>query len=227
MGAKTGPATKGSRQCLQQYVNDRQKQSLLNDLLLSSSAAILATTAVSVEWLSPLAALDYREHRDDFLDVLGLKQSEHIVRDFWPEQGPQWDGLARLRDSAGESAVILVEAKAHPAETESSLMATAPDSIAMIGRAFARTQGYMGVTKGNWTDGAYQLANRLAFLYCMNELVGVPTYLVLVNFVGDKTYRPTSLSEWQAHYRSVFQHLGLQPGCRLLDRIALVFPPAP
>lgn len=224
VAVNAGKADKGSRLCLQEFVNAPQKQATLNDLLISSSPSLLSFGPTEINWRSPLASLNYKEYRDDFLDALGLQQFATILRDFWPAQGPQWDGLAVLTNQAGAKAVLLVEAKAHPAETESSMGATARESIDQIMRAFARTQGFMGVTRGNWTHGAYQLANRLAFLYCMNELMGVSTYLGLVNFVGDTTYRATCLAEWQKHYGEVFEHLGLHPGCRLLDRVLLAYP---
>lgn len=220
----SGPARKGSRPCLQEYVNNRQ--AALNDLVLGSSATMLALGPASIEWLSPLRP-SYQEYRDGFLDVLGLGHFERALREFWPAQGPQWDGLAKLYNKAGDMGVLLVEAKAHPAETESSLMATAPASLDKINRALARTQGHMGVTQADWTQGAYQLANPLAFLYFMNELIGVPTYLALVNFVGDTSYKPTDLPDWHQHYWAVFERLGLRPSCRMLDRVIMIYPPAP
>jgi hypothetical protein len=63
-----------------------------------------------IEWLSPKVADDYSEYRDQaFLDLLGIELSKTSLKDFWPQRGPQWDTLGRVKDKA----YFLVEAKAH------------------------------------------------------------------------------------------------------------------
>lgn len=75
-------------------------------------------------------------------------------------------------------------------------------------------------------DEDYQLANRLAFLYLLNVLAGVPSYLALVNFVGDTTHIPTDEEAWCDHYMRLFCRMGLKQANRLLDKVVTVFPPA-
>ena len=73
---------KGSQRWLQLAVNENPE--LLNIPLRQSLG--LATDA-EVEWLSPLRGKRYVEHRDDFVDVLGLKL-EQPLHEFWPSGGP-------------------------------------------------------------------------------------------------------------------------------------------
>lgn len=158
-----------------------------------------------IEWKSPLKVHDsgepYREYRDDFLLPLGLERHEGALRSFWPRNGPQWDGLgvARSDDIDG---YVLVEAKAYPEEAETRSTGKAEASVDQIRAAFKATQDFMGVPRQDWSEGYYQLANRLAFLYFLNEQVGVSTWLVLVNFLDDRTHRPTDLSSWLAAYQA-------------------------
>ena len=58
-----------------------------------------------------------------------------------------------------------------------------------------------------WMDRYYQLGNRLTFLKMLNEngfghIDSVK--LVLLNFVNDEKYRPTTEDEWVEHYKSVW-----------------------
>jgi hypothetical protein len=175
-----------------------------------------------VIWKSPLPAEDFYEYRDDFLIPLRLEQHQAAVRRFWPANGPQWDGLALL--GLGErQGVLLVEAKAHPEESFSRCAAANPDSIAMIASALNRVRLAAEAEAENWTDGAYQLANRLAFLHFLNEELGVPAWLALLYFVNDTSNRPTSLGEWRRAVQAPFQLLGLKADCRLLARVCPVF----
>ena len=86
-----------------------------------------------------------------------------------------------------------------------------------------RVQKHMGTLPSDWLDGSYQLANRIAFLYFLNEVVRVPTWLALVSFVNDQSHKPTSLPDWRLHQQSLFRGLGIHPGCQLLDRIITLF----
>ena len=71
----------------------------------------------SIEWLSPKADDDYSEYRDQaFLNLLGIELSKTKLKDFWPQRGPQWDALGRVKNKA----YFLVEAKAHVTELMSS-----------------------------------------------------------------------------------------------------------
>jgi hypothetical protein len=60
----------------------------------------------------------------------------------------------------------------------------------------------------------------------MNERMGLPTWLALVNFVGDASHKATRLAEWRTHYETLLSQMGLAPSAPLLDRVITVFPPA-
>jgi hypothetical protein len=213
--ANSGPAAKGSRYCLQRYVEHRPED--LRDLITCHSPSLSAFDAQRFEWKTPLAAEDYREYQDDFLRPLGLQQYEDQLAEFWPRGGPVWDSLALLTASSDQG-VLLVEAKAHPGETLSSCKASG-ESLKRIRESLERVRHHMGTGPADWLNGSYQLANRLAFLYFMNEVIDVPTWLALINFIGDESHKPTSLGDWRLHQQNLFRSLGLHPGCRLLDRI--------
>jgi hypothetical protein len=84
----------------------------------------------------------------------------------------------------------------------------------------------MGIPVRDWTKPYYQLANRIAFLYFLNVIAEVPAWLILVNFVNDRTHKPTSLEQWLEHYRVMLLTLGITEDRPLFSRIALVFPEA-
>ena len=220
---REGPASKGSRYCLQRYVEQRPRD--LSELIIRSSPILTALESAEVSWLSPLADQNYFEYRDDFLGPMALNLPEHLaaLKNFWPDNGPQWDGLALLRSTDGP-AVLLIEAKAHPGETRSSCGATSPVSIDRIRARLAEVQAYMGLKPADWMNGAYQLANRLAFLYFLHVLCGVPAFLVLINFVNDRSYKPTAHETWLRYPWTTA--LGIHDGCRLADRVLTVYPNA-
>lgn len=226
--AKDEKAEKGSKKQLQMWVTERQDE--LNQLVISSTPSLLAFGAKKITWVSPLKddedKGEYYEYRDDFLNAFGLADGYlEEVRSFWPAGGPQWDGLAIVEREMGRG-FLLVEAKAHPEEAYSSMGAKADESISKIERAFTETQQYMRLPEADWTKGYYQFGNRIAFLYLMNVRLGLPTWLVLVNFLNDTTYKPTKPADWVKAEREMFSHLGLEPDSPLMNRIVIVHPQA-
>lgn len=222
VASRVGRFGTGSRGCLQRAVE--HDLASLSDVVVAASPSLAAFGVTTLAWKSPIPKTSFLEYRDDFLEPLGLERHKSRLREFWPSGGPQWDGLAVVPGHE-RTGYLLVEAKAHPAETGSDC-AAGPDSLALIREALARTQGAMGVAPRDWTKGAYQLANRLAYLHFLNDIVGEPTWLALIGFVNDATHRPTSRSQWVKHQADLFHQLGLHPGCRLLDRVILVTPEA-
>ncbi|WP_238885076.1 hypothetical protein [Clostridium sp. YIM B02551] len=221
-------ASKGSQYCLQWCMLNAEKE--LSDLILSSSPSLLSYTNSKVKWISPISNNNFYEYRDDFIRGLSLKdinisETEKKLREFWPKNGPKWDGLGVIEDNEGKQGVLLIEAKAHADETKSDLKASSMESLNMIEEALENVKRYMGVDKScNWTRNYYQLGNRFAYLYFMNEGLNIPTWLVLVNFVNDTSYIETSLEEWIKHYNQVYSNMGVNKNCRLLDKIVHVFP---
>ncbi len=219
--APDGSITKGSLHCLRRAL-DTMPEALAQGII-QRSPGLQAHGARDLDWLSPLPADGYQEYRDDFLQVLGLARHEPALRAFWPSMGPQWDGLARVKGAA--PGVVLVEAKAHPDEMNSHCGAKDPESVRLITAALERAQRALGVQPDGpgprtWMERHYQLANRLAFLRFMIEDLGVPTWLVLVLFLNDRSYKPTTLEAWQRHMGQVYAEMDLRQ-TPLLERVVL------
>jgi len=226
---KSGKADQGSRLYLQEYMAHAQDE--LSELMIAASPSLLAfvDSKTKIEWKSPLEKENFYEYRDDFLKVLGLEQETYqeaiqALRKFWPKNGPQWDGLAIMAGDNGELGLLLVEAKAHITETKSDLKAESQESIDLINQSMATAQGHYGLKQTNWTQNYYQLGNRLAYLYFMNEILRIPTWLVLVNFT-DGIYKTTSRGEWLAHYHEIYRDMGINHADhKLLNYVIQVFP---
>lgn len=151
-----------------------------------------------------------------------------IIKIYSENSGPQTvpNGMVWQQLALGERGVLLIEAKAHPAETKSDSKASYQKSKELISQSFARVQGFMGIEPLDWSKDFYQLANRIAHLYFFNEILRKPTWLVLVNFINDLSYKPTTLKEWVKHYNNLFAQMGIHHNCRLMDRVIMVYPPA-
>ena len=161
-----------------------------------------------IEWVSPLKEEYYTEYRDEaFLKVLGVSPQKVRLIDFWPKGGPQWDGLGRLSDGS----ILLIEGKAHISEVLSTIQASNPNSINLIEESLARTKRELGVrTKNPWTTPFYQYTNRVAHLHFLRNLNGIKSYLVFVNFIGDKEMGgPKSELEWLGVNNLIQSYLGI------------------
>jgi len=160
----------------------------------------------NIEWLSPLKKDSYAEYRDQaFLDLLNIELPNRHLKDFWPIRGPQWDALGRI----GDKAYFLVEAKAHVSEIISSSQAKSPRSISLINKSLNETKNYLKLKPHlDLSKGFYQYSNRLAHLYFLRELNGIPAYLVFVYFVNDHTHIPTTRDEWNGALQLMHSLLG-------------------
>ncbi len=227
----SGKASEGSRLYLQEYME--KAQDILSEMIIAASPSLLtfAANKECIDWKSPLEKSpkgEFYEYRDDFLEVLDLdneryKKAKEKLREFWPKNGPQWDGLAVVDGINGQKGFLLVEAKAHLNETKSDLKATSAESIKKIKESIGRTQGYYEIQPNDWTEHYYQLGNRIAYLYFMNEILDIPTWLVLINFTDGK-YKKTDLHEWLKHYNHIYNNMGINHNSKLLNKIIQLFP---
>ncbi len=195
-------AIKGSQKWLQVLVNEHPD--ILDDLL---RPRLQLSSHETINWVSPLQEDGYAEYRDaEFLEQLGIDLEYRSLFSFWPHGGPVWDGLAKT--SRGD--VILAEAKSHVSELSASCKASKP-SLELIQRGLTETaRFYNGTSPETWTEGFYQYANRLAHLYLLRELNGIPAWLISIYFVNDCAMAgPKSIAEWQSTIRSVHKHLGI------------------
>ncbi len=198
-----GAAEKGSKFWMQAIVNSSLQEELNSEI------------GMHLDWLSPLKGekSDYAEYelRQDYIcNSIGITAAEKsAVFSFWPNRQPQWDGIALSKD---KETLYLVEAKAHLTELKSKLMASSEQSKQMIVDSMRSVfdKHYSGGDFSLWTSQYYQLANRLTFLTKLNENFKhkkIQVELVLLNFVDDYTYKPTSASEWERHYREIFDQM--------------------
>ncbi len=201
---KQACAVKGSQRWLQRLVNDAP------DVLREHLAGPLGLSVGDhIEWLSPRVGDDYAEYRDEsFLDRLGIELRDRPLGRFWPTRGPVWDGLAKT--VRGD--LLLVEAKAHIPEIVSTPCRAEGASMDLIRRSLEETCGYLHGGDGHdWTARFYQYTNRLAHLYLLRVLNGLPAWLVLFCFVGDEEVGgPETPDEWRGALALLDAYLGLR-----------------
>lgn len=199
-----GKATHGSQFWLQKLVNEQPE--VLNEAVMDAAPTLAGQT---VEWVSPLVSEGYVEYRDlAFLQQLGIQLNKRPLEVFWPGGGPVWDGLART--SGGE--VLLVEAKSHIPEAISPSSKASAVSLKLIHSSLAETKCYLnGRRDTDWAGTFYQVTNRLAHLYLLRVLNGIPSHLVFVYFVGDRKMKgPETADEWKGAVRVIENYLGVE-----------------
>lgn len=228
----SGVALQGSRLYLQQHMVNSKDE--LSQMILAASPSLLLfiDNKSKIEWKSPLEKSEkggFYEYRDDFLEVLGLDEAAYgeakkKLREFWPKNGPQWDGLAVVNGNNGQEGLLLVEAKAHLNEIKADLRADSQISVDLIKGSMEIAQKHYGIDVVDWTKHYYQLGNRIAFLYFMNVILHIPTWLVLINFTEGQ-YKTTSIEQWLAYYHEVYVEIGIKhDNNKLLNRMIQIFP---
>lgn len=204
-----GRARHGSQKWLQDLVNDCPE--------LLDEAIRLETSEIStpIEWVSPLADDDFAEYRDAcFLDKLGVSLDCVPLDAFWPPRGPQWDALGKTRDGQ----IILLEAKAYVEEANSSCKAKSERSRALIRQSLAKVKSHVGAdSPADWMENFYQYGNRLAHLYLLRHLNGVPAFLVNLYFLNANEMIqhgntvPNVVAEWEDAIAKQEGFLGIPP----------------
>jgi len=209
---------RGSQRDLQVLINEHPE--MLNNEIIKSFSLLEDT---KVKWVSPLTNDDYAEYRDyDFLKVLSVKSKITTpLKDFWPNEGPQWDALG-----VSDDAVIIVEAKANiPEFVTPACSAKSKKSTKLINKSLDKVKKYLNVrNEVNWVGKFYQYANRIAHLYYFRVLNKIPAYLVNIYFYNDDTveFSPKSKEEWQTAILIVKSYLEIR-GHRLSEYMADVF----
>lgn len=207
-------ADKGSQLQMQLLANNEPSK-LQSEVL--EALPSLKIHEPQLRWVSPLEKDGFREYKDaDFLDAIGLSALGPLLKQFWPDRGPHWDGLAIVERRSGDFGVLLVEAKAHTEEIKSGGMrASANASKQQIQRAIHATQNWLTVpekTRGNWYGENYQTANRIAHLYWLRQVAGIDAWLLHLLVVEDRTYIPTPREAWSSAIAEVENELGLNEG---------------
>jgi len=211
--AATGdPVKQGSQYWIRNIVND--------DVLRQRFEGMIG--ASGLDWFSPLAKDQYKEYQlcsRDVYDRLHMSSRfsyEEWRKQFsfwagWPRRQPVWDGLAVDPDvNAAGRTFYIVEAKARISEMKGTKMtASDPESRRRITEAMYEVYNIYYGHKGDfdkWTNGCYQLANRLTFLHKMNSkrcMFGFQTKLVLLN-ICNAGYGRTSDRQWRDYYKRVW-----------------------
>lgn len=197
-----GKGTKGSKFWMQEVVNTEMQK----ELNVSIGEELI--------WLSPLKGvksdyLEYELRQKSICDKIGITEEQRKrIFSFWPNRQPQWDGIALSED---RKTLYLVEAKAHLSEMRSKISA-GEESRKLIEKSMKEvfSQYYSDGNFTYWKEVYYQLGNRLTFLNKLNEIsfeTGLKVKLVLLNFVGDYTYKRTRKEQWENHYKEVFKDM--------------------
>jgi hypothetical protein len=168
-------------------------------------------------WLTPLRDDGYRELRDGLWERARLPEPSPQAAKFWPQRGPQWDGVAVVRGSDGETrGILLVEAKSHLGELESSPTGAEGGRLETIRASLSEVKGHLCVPhETEWVDRYYQITNRLAYLYYLRVRLGFPACLLWVYFLGDgfgapgHRVFPATEGEWRPAVADAKSALGL------------------
>ena len=197
-------ATAGSQKWLQIGV---AKAPTVLERSLRDAGAI--DTDESLDWCSPLAAMQFVELRDEMaFRALGIAEfPKRPLADFWPRRGPVWDGLA----VTNKERFVLVEAKAHVAEVLSPPSKAGQTSKAVIAAALEEARRfYAPRSSRSWSEHFYQYVNRLAHQYFVREVNGLPSVLVFLDFYNAQDVNgPSSPQEWAGVAKLVHSFLGL------------------
>lgn len=199
------------------------------------NAAIRATVGCGdVRWLDcPFdPASDWKDAEWKGLEFLPSNSpAREAWRRAWPQRGnpPNWDAIGQVTRN-GSSEWLLVEAKAHTGEIQSSCGAKDGPARQLIQETLNATKRRLAVAEEHdWMNGYYQLCNRLAVLNILQE-AGVPARLLFIYFTGDDFGRPgnacpQSEAEWQPALEDQARHVGLPKQHPLADRIHKLFLP--
>lgn len=196
-------ATKGSQKWIQFIINE--KPEMLNTQLRTKLGMV---EDGEIKWLSPLKEDSYAEYRDEaFLERLEVKLDKYPLRAFWPDRGPQWDGLGK----SASGKLFLVEAKSHIPELVSTFKGNNQASCVKIRSSLEETKKRFDVkTDFDWLKTFYQYANRLAHVYLLRKNK-LDAWLIDVYFVNDLDMDgPKTVEEWKGAIRLLHRCLGLR-----------------
>ena len=214
---KQSRALRGGQKWLQILVNERPE--LINRVLATSLGL---TQGERVHWLSPLEDDDYAAYRDqEFIARLGITLETMPLASFWPRFGPAWDALAKT--DRGD--LVLVEAKAHIPEMVTDPTRASEPSLTKIRESLEKTKRFLrSHSDADWATCFYQYTNRLAHLYLLRELNGLPAYLLLLCFINDKEMNgPSTQWEWEGAIKLLESFLGIRQQHRLSEYVLHAF----
>lgn len=201
--------------------------------------AATAIRATQIEWLdfSFSGVNEPLKHDREWraVEFIGDRNVQNAWREFWPTSGnsQNWDAIGCVC-IAGRDQWLLVEAKAHVEEMRSACGAKDAGSQEKIKTALESTRQNFNAAQpiGNWLDGYYQHANRLAVLHFLNNECRptIPARLLNVYFFGHSGHKesvmcPKDEAEWEPHLKAVRAHLGINTQSGLYQRVHSLFLP--
>ncbi len=169
------------------------------------------------------------------VDFISIPEVQAGWKKYWPATGtpPTWDAVGNLEYAHGTE-LMMIEAKAHVGELNSSCGAKNPASLRTIKSAFASTAKVLtngGNVTPAWMDEYYQLANRLAVLNFLTNVCQppVPARLVLVYFYGQRGGNmngrncPQDQVQWKNVLSTMYKALDIDERSTLWKRVHNVF----
>ncbi len=209
--------THGSQKDLQLLANKNQD-------ILNQELSKIFNKPINLEWLSPREDDCYAEYADqDFINRLGIESTiTKPLKEFWPNGGANWDGLAKDKDT-----VFIMEAKAHISEQMIDSTKASQNSLDLIEKSLAATKEFLNVKSDiSWfKENYYQYANRIAHLYYLRELNKIDAHLLFIYFLNDKTVtdKIETKEDWEKAITEVYKSLKLERDNKLSDFIHHIF----
>jgi hypothetical protein len=229
---------KGSARHIRWYAN--QGEVSLTGEIFDAFQTLAAAASSGVRWVSPRPP-DYRElWNERFMQGIGRPDLMSAFKAFWPHSGtgtPHWDAVGLVDLQGGDTGVVLVEAKSHLVEFDKpSDASTAGElSLATIAQACLEARGFYGVSKSSpdWASAHYQVANRYTHLWWLDQVQGIPTWLVWAFICDDPDWQGTGSvaldkQAWSSRFQQVIGKVGIPKDHQLSDRVGAVYlAPAP
>jgi hypothetical protein len=150
-------------------------------------------------------------------------------RGFWPQTGtpPCWDAVGFVHVKS-QVDLLLVEAKAHIGELQSSCKAKEEGGRPKIMAATAEAKAAFGVGEDHdWLGPYYQFCNRLTALHFLMSR-GIGARLLFIYFYGDTipgAVCPATPLEWEQPIAQMYAHVGLADNWPLRHRVHQLFLP--
>lgn len=192
--------------------------------LLDSQLSTLIHESIKLNWCSPLKDDEYAEYVDqDFIDKLGISDKIKIpLKQFWPNKGPNWDGLAKYKNK-----IFIIEAKAHISEQQIESTDSKDKSLSLIENSLQKTKNFLEVKSNvSWCkNNYYQYANRLAHLYFLRELNNIDAHLLFIYFLNDKTIleKKETIEDWEKAIDEVYKSLKIDRKNKLSNYIHHIY----
>lgn len=175
-----------------------------------------------MEWLDypkneKRKSLDGEHEGIDFLPAIMKNKISNNWKKYWPKRGQSWDAILYcspiVPNSKLEEKWIIVEAKAHLKELESSCKADNKDSIKKIETALEVTKKRFNINnETNWMKQYYQLANRLSFINFMLDN-GIQCSLLNIYFINGWNKYPQKnvlkIEDWKKAIQVEYSYLGI------------------